>query len=163
VLIGLDHTRSDKPMHSCVTEAREAGLKATSLWLSDNPSAEDSALGDAVDGVFMRATWVPVDPNPLSQTFARAFHSAYGVEPEYHAAGGYACCQVLEQAVETTGNFDNDALRKTLLRQTYSTVMGKLQFQENGLSSGAMQLCQWQNGKLEIVYPESQRTAAPIF
>jgi hypothetical protein len=40
--------------------------------------------------------------------------------------------------------------------------MGKLQFREDGLASGAMKLCQWQKGKLEIVYPDSERTAALV-
>jgi branched-chain amino acid transport system substrate-binding protein len=162
VLIGLDHTRADKPRHSCLAEALKVGLKQTKIWLSDNPSTEDPKLGDAIDGVFMRATWVPIDPNPLSRSFAHSFKSAYGVEPEYHSAGGYACCQVLEQAVAATGNLDNEALRKTLLRRTFRTAMGELQFREDGLSSGAMKLCQWQKGKLEIVYPDSERTAALV-
>ncbi len=162
ILIGLDHTRPDEPMHSSVIEAQGVGLKGTQIWLSDNPSPEDAKLGSAIDGVFMRATWVPIDPDPLSKSFAQAFSAAYGIGPEYHAAGGYACCQVLEQAVEATGNFDNESVRDTLLRQTFSTVMGKLRFGENGLSAGAMKLCQWQKGKLEIVYPDSDRTAAPL-
>lgn len=162
VLIGLDHTRADKPRHSCLAEALKVGLKQTKIWLSDNPSPEDSELGDAIDGVFMRATWVPIDPDPVSKCFAQAFKSHYGAEPEYHSAGGYACCQVLEQAVEATGNLDNEALRKTLLQRTFKTAMGELRFRENGLSSGAMKLSQWQKGKLEIVYPDSERTSAPI-
>jgi hypothetical protein len=40
--------------------------------------------------------------------------------------------------------------------------MGKLRFGENGLSSGPMKLCQWLNGKLEIVYPDPERTAAHV-
>jgi hypothetical protein len=40
--------------------------------------------------------------------------------------------------------------------------MGQLRFGENGLSSDPMKLCQWQKGKLEIVYPDSERTAAPV-
>lgn len=109
----------------------------------------------------MRATWVPIDPDPLSRSFAQSFRAAHGIAPEYHSAGGYACCQVLEQAVETTGTLDNEALRETLLRRTFRTAMGVLRFGENGFSSGRMKLCQWQNGKLEIVYPDSARTAAP--
>jgi branched-chain amino acid transport system substrate-binding protein len=163
VLIGLDHTRADKPRHSCLAEALKVGLKQTKIWLSDNPSAEDPDLGDAIDGVFMRATWVPIDPDPLSRNFAQSFRAAYGIAPEYHSAGGYACCQVLEQAVAATGNLDNEALRKTLLQWTFRTAMGALCFGEDGLASGAMKLSQWQKGKLEIVYPDSKRTSAPIF
>jgi branched-chain amino acid transport system substrate-binding protein len=161
VLIGLDHTRPDEPMHSCILEAQKAGLKPTTIWLSDNPSVDDAHLGNAIHGVFMRATWVAIDPDLLAKNFAGSFRAAYGIEPEYHAAGGYACCQVLEQAVEATGNLANEALRETLLRRTFKTAMGELRFGANGLSSGRMKLCQWQNGKLEIVYPESERTAAP--
>ncbi len=161
VLVGLDHTRPDEPMHSCIVEAQKARLKPTTIWLSDNPSDADAHLGDAIDGVFMRATWVAIDPDPVSKNFLRSFRAAYGIEPEYHAAGGYACCQVLEQVVEATGNLDSEALRETLLQRTFRTVMGPLRFGENGLSSGRMKLCQWQNGKLEMVYPDSARTAAP--
>jgi branched-chain amino acid transport system substrate-binding protein len=162
VLVGLDHTRPDKPRHSCLVEAEKAGLNPRRLWLSDNPSTENSELGSAIDGVFMRATWFAIDPDPMSKEFARAFHTAYGIEPEYHSAGGYACCQVLEQAVKVTGSLDNEALRQTLLQRSFRTVVGELRFGENGLSTGAMKLCQWQEGKLEIVFPESERTAAPM-
>jgi branched-chain amino acid transport system substrate-binding protein len=163
VLIGLDHTRADEPMHSCVVEAQKSGLKATSLWLSDNPSPEDAGLGDAIDGVFMRATWVSSDPGRPAKNFTAAFRAYYGADPEYHAAGGYACCQVLEQAVEATGKLDNEALRETFLRRTFNTAMGELRFGADGLSSGMIKLCQWQNGALEIVYPELGRTAPPRF
>jgi hypothetical protein len=40
--------------------------------------------------------------------------------------------------------------------------MGKLQFREDGFASGAMKWSQLQKGKLEIVYPDSERTAAPV-
>jgi branched-chain amino acid transport system substrate-binding protein len=161
VLVGLDHTRPDEPMHSCVLEAQKAGLKPRMIWLSDNPSGADAHLGGAIDGVFMRATWVAIDPDTVSKNFVRSFRAAYGIEPEYHAAGGYACCQVLEQVVEATESLDNEALRKTLLQRTFRTVMGELRFAANGLSLGAMELCQWQDGKLEIVYPDSKRTTVP--
>ncbi len=162
LLIGLDHTRADQPMHSCIIEAQKAGFRPNALWLSDNPEPEDAKLGSAINGVFMRATWVPIDSDPISRAFAQSFTHAYGVAPEYHAAGGYASCQVLEQAVEATGNLDNEALRQALLQRSFKTVMGELRFGDNGLSRGPMKLCQWQNGKLEIVYPDSDRTAAPL-
>ena len=64
--------------------------------------------------------------------------------------------------MEATGSFDNEAVRKALLQRTFTTAMGKLRFSENGLSTGAMKLCQWQKGKLEIVFPDSERTAALV-
>jgi ABC-type branched-subunit amino acid transport system substrate-binding protein len=80
----------------------------------------------------MRATWVPIDPDPLSRSFAQSFRAAYGIAPEYHSAGGYACSQVLEQAVETTGNLDNEALRETLLQRTLEPRWGSCASERTG-------------------------------
>ena len=162
VLVGLDHVRPDKPMHECVLNALNVGLKPAQLWLSDNPSPRDLELGDAINGVFMRGSWVPVARDSLSMEFTASFNSAHGSHPEYHSAGGYACCQVLERVVQHTGSWDNEALRENLLKMEFDTVMGKLRFANDGLPLATMQLCQRQNGTLKIVYPESARTRDAI-
>ncbi len=158
LLVGLDHVRPDKPMHESVSHALKVGLKGTQIWLSDNPAPRDLELADAINGVYMRGSWVPVARDPLSMEFTASFKSAYGSNPEYHSAGGYACCQVLERVVQYTGSTDNEVLRNNLLRMEFETVMGKLRFGSNGLPLGTIQLCQWQDGTLEIVYPESAKT-----
>lgn len=150
-------------MSSSLVAARKRGFRSFRIWLSDNPSKGDLELSDVIDGVFMRATWVPVTPYPLSNKFLSSFLAAYGVEPEYHAAGGFACCKVLEQAVEARGTLDNETLREALLKQNLHTVMGEVRFRENGLPDGAIMLCQWQSGKLEIVYPAWTKTAEGRF
>jgi branched-chain amino acid transport system substrate-binding protein len=150
-------------MHSSVLAAQKAGFHAHQIWLSDNPEKEDLELGTAMDGVFMRATWVPMTPHPLSKEFLSSFISAYGGEPEYHAAGGFACCQVLEQIVEAAGTWDNEVLRGTLLKRSFQTVMGEIRFRESGLPDSTIMLCQWQNRKLEIVYPNWAKTAEARF
>jgi branched-chain amino acid transport system substrate-binding protein len=158
LMIGLDHVRADKPMDESVTAAIAAGFKPTQIWLSDNPSPRDLRMGSAIDGAYMRGSWVPEDPTPLSTAFTARFEQEFGSKPEYHSAGGYACCQVLEQAVTTTGTTDNGVLREELLRGTFDTVMGSLKFLESGLPDATIQLCQWQGDRLEIVYPEGART-----
>ena len=106
----------------------------------------------------MRGSRVPEDPTPLSTAFTARFEQEFGSKPEYHSAGGYACCQVLEQAVTTTGTTDNGVLREELLRGTFDTGMGSLKFLESGLPDATIQLCQWQGDRLEIVYPKGART-----
>jgi branched-chain amino acid transport system substrate-binding protein len=162
LLVGLDHVRPDKPMHECVSNALRVGLKGTQIWLSDNPAPRDLELGDAINGVFMRGSWVPVARDPLSMKFTASFKAAYGSNPEYHSAGGYACCQVLERVVQHTGSWDNEVLRENLLKMEFDTVMGRLRFGEDGLPLATIQLCQWQNGTLEIVYPELAKTRDAI-
>lgn len=160
VLVGLDHTRPDEPLRSSVEAYQNAGLRDRILWLSDNPSPRDPT--DLLDRAFMRTTWTPESPGPVSQAFAREFKAAYGHRPEYHHAGGYACCQVLQQAVEIVGGRDNEDLRTCLLDGIFETVMGRLSFQESGLPDATMQLSQWVDGSLRIVYPPSEQTAAAV-
>ena len=153
LMIGLDHVRADKPMDESLTAALAAGFKSNQIWLSDNPSPRDLRMGEALDGVYMRGSWVPEDPTPLSVAFTARFAQEFGSKPEYHAAGGYACCQVLAQAVTATGTTDNEVLRKELITGTFGTVMGELKFLDSGLPDATIQLCQWQGESLEIVYP----------
>jgi hypothetical protein len=84
--------------------------------------------------------------------------ATYGRLPEYHHAGGYACCQVLEQSVRATGSCDSTVLRDYLLGHAFATVMGELRFQENGLPVATMPLAQYVNSQLRIVYPDSMKT-----
>ncbi len=86
----------------------------------------------------------------------------YGYVPEYHHAGGYACCEVLEQSVAATGSCDSEVLRGYLLANSFATVMGDLRFQDNGLPSATMQLSQIVQGKVRIVYPEVAKTGEPV-
>ncbi len=132
LMIGLDHVRADKPMHESVQAARDAGFQSDQIWLSDNPSPRDREVGDFIDGVFMRGSWVPEDRSPLSKRFTEDFEREFGSLPEYHSAGGYACCQVLQDAVTATGTCDSEALRAHLLTNSFDTVMGRLRFEPSG-------------------------------
>jgi len=156
VLVGLDHTRPDEPAESAVRAFHQAGLDGALLWLSDNPRPGDPI--EAFEGAFLRTTWTPESRDPISRRFAERFLATYGQEPEYHHAGGYACCQVLEQSVTATGSCESEVLREHLLGNTFSTVMGELRFQDNGLPLATMQLSQYVDGQLRIVYPEAAKT-----
>ncbi len=160
MLVGLDHARPDAPLGSSVGAFRAAGFERTLLWLSDNPSSHDPV--DLLDRAFMRTTWVPQSPLPTSRAFVRDFAAAYGRAPEYHHAGGYAVCQVLEQAVSAVGEIDHEALRAYLLAGEFDTVMGRVRFKPDGLPDVTMQLSQWVDGELRIVYPAAEATGPAI-
>jgi branched-chain amino acid transport system substrate-binding protein len=94
----------------------------------------------------------------MSKKFDAEFRALSGVEPEYHSAGGYACGQVLQQAVEATGSLDNHKLREAVLNMTFDTVMGQLRFGDDGLPVASFPVAQWQNGVPELVYPDAAKT-----
>jgi branched-chain amino acid transport system substrate-binding protein len=136
-----------------IDAAIAAGFASSQLWLSESPGQK------VEDGVFSRVTWLPIDPRPMSRKFDADFRALFGVEPEYHSAGGYACGQVLQQCVEAAGSLDNAALREQALKLTFETVMGPLRYGEDGLPVATFPVAQWQNGKPEIVFPEEAQTS----
>ena len=135
-------------------DAVAAGFKPSQLWLSEEPGPG----GGVMDGVFSRVTWQPVDPAPKSRKFYEDFKKDFGAEPEYHSAGGYACGQVLQQAIEQTGGTDNHKIREALLKNSFDTIIGPLRFDESGLPIATFPVAQWQNGKPELVYPARAKT-----
>jgi branched-chain amino acid transport system substrate-binding protein len=135
-----------------IAAAVDAGFSTTQLWLSESPGQR------VEDGVYSRVTWLPSDPRPMSQKFDADFRELFGVEPEYHSAGGYACGQVLQQAVAATGSLDNARLREALLSQAFETVMGPLRYGEDGLPIASFPVAQWQKGRPEIVFPKEAKT-----
>lgn len=151
LIIGLDHGRADDPRRSCLEAAHAAGIPGDRIWHSDNPSAGDVALGPANEGVHMRLTWVPEMPDPQSQKFAADFQLAYGVAPEFHGAGGYACGEVLEQAAEAAGVWEAGALRRAILGGSFPTVVGPLRFRAGGLPESVLRIGRWKNGALTIL------------
>jgi branched-chain amino acid transport system substrate-binding protein len=160
VLVGLDHARPDDPLGSSVGAYRKAGFGDAVFWLSDNPSSHDPV--DLLDRAFMRTTWVPNSPIPTSRALVRDYRNAHSRDPEYHHAGGYAVCQVLEQAVEAIGGTDQELLREYLLSGEFDTVMGRIRFKPDGLPDVTMQLSQWVDGELRVVYPAAEQTAPPV-
>jgi branched-chain amino acid transport system substrate-binding protein len=140
-----------------IADAIDAGFAPSQLWLSESPGQK------VEDGVFSRVTWLPSDPRPMSKKFDADFRALSGVEPEYHSAGGYACGQVLQQAVQATGSLDNHKLREAVLKMTFDTVMGQLRFGEDGLPVASFPVAQWQNGVPELVFPEAAKTKSAQF
>ncbi len=139
-----------------IESAVKAGFSPSQLWLSESPGQKVES------GVFSRVTWLPSDPRKMSKKFLADFKAMSGVVPEYHSAGGYACGQVLHQAVEATKSLDNKKLREAVLSRTFDTVMGSLKFGEDGLPVATFPVAQWQDGTAEIVFPEDAKTKDAI-
>jgi branched-chain amino acid transport system substrate-binding protein len=116
-----------------------------------------------MSGIFSRVTWAPNDPSPKSKKFYEDFKRSYGVDPEYHSAGGYGCGEVLAQAVTAMDSLHNQVLRGALLKNTFDTVMGPMRFGEDGLPIATFPVAQWQDGTPELVYPDRSKTKEPIF
>jgi branched-chain amino acid transport system substrate-binding protein len=151
---------------------QKANLKWVTLLVAPD-SPKFAELGDAANNISVPSQWEPqvmFKPNfgPTAQEFTKAFSAEYGIEPGYHAAGGYAAGLILQHAIEQAGSVEPEKVATTLNKMDVTTMFGRTKFatdaKQHGLQIGHdMVLAQWQMkaGKLvkEIIWPAAAKTA----
>lgn len=78
----------------------------------------------------------------------------------------YASAEILFDAIERAGSLDKEAIRNALLATDLMTCMGRVRFEPDGRlkdSWSLTYLCQWQNGKFELVWPPDVATSKPWY
>lgn len=102
-------------------------------------TAVKTTLGPLLNGFVNYEYWVPVPAmlfpgveDMLSSYQARAVNAGVDLLGHYMAPLAYAQMQVVAQAVEVTGGFDDVSLSACARGATFHTVMGDVQFGRNG-------------------------------
>ena len=72
----------------------------------------------------------------------------------------YAAAQVLANAIERAGALDKEKIRAALVTTDMITVRGRVRFKSDGQGIVLYGLSQWQNGKLNVVYPPEVATTS---
>lgn len=116
-------------------------------------------------------TWKQGVRTPITEKtipFYDAFVKAYGrsIGP-YTGLKAYDAVWLLKEAIEMTGDFDSGKVVETLRNNTFSRAGGKIRFNEtNDIFVGEgflpMTSIQWQDGKMQVVWPEEFATAEVI-
>jgi ABC-type branched-subunit amino acid transport system substrate-binding protein len=150
------------------------------------PEPEFAELGDAALGVIGPSQWEPLAAftpesaadagmewfGPLGADFTSDYIAAFGAEPSYHAAGGYAAGLMLEKAIRDADSTDTEALKAALEAMDILTFYGHIKFditpESHGLQIGHdMVYIQWQmdGGTLakQVVWPLEGATAETIY
>lgn len=150
------------------------------------PEPEFAEAGEAAVGVIGPSQWEPqanfnaeaAQASGLdwfgisSQEFTDAYVAKYGADPSYHGAGGYAAGLLLQNAIETAGSLDTQAVKTALDNTDALTFFGRIKFdttpERHGLQTGhSMIYIQWQesNGELvkQVVWPLEGATADIIY
>jgi branched-chain amino acid transport system substrate-binding protein len=150
-----------------VRALQTVGYNPKGIFMSQGAQKEfQEALGDAANGVTIQASWHPLanftgllnGVEFTNQMFLDAFQAKYGVEGGEDEAIPFALCQGIEQAIRATGSTDNTVLRDWLAARTaddpVKTILGDFYWDSRGLPiNKSFIMTQWQNGKLEFVYP----------
>jgi branched-chain amino acid transport system substrate-binding protein len=148
-----------------VSTSSEMDYCPKAMWLSVGPSEPEfgTELGDLANYVWCGLHWEPISRLPGIAEFVQRYAARWGRDPDYHAARAYTSCQILQQAVEATGSFDNKVLGEYIRENTFETVQGSLKFDETGVPLEAMIQIQWQNGQKQVVQPPEAATAEGIY
>ena len=154
----------------------KAGLRWVTLLVApDSPNF--ATLGEAAIGVSVPSQWEPQvsfkpDFGPTAAEFTQRFQAKYGIEPGYHAAGGYTAGLILQHAIEQAGSLDQAKVAGVLNNMDVTTMFGRTKFstnpKEHGLQTGhEMVLAQWQkkNGNVvkEVIWPKSAKSSDMLY
>ncbi|MXY13548.1 MAG: ABC transporter substrate-binding protein [Chloroflexi bacterium] len=96
--------------------------------------------------------------------FAARYHSLWGRDPTYQAAGASAAALALHHAIEAAGSTDSASVHQALRELQVDTFFGPISFDEQGRNSArAMGLVQIQDGQILVVAPAAAAAADIIY
>lgn len=141
--------------------AAATGVVGPSQW---EPTVEfsEEAAGSA------GATWL----GPTVDDFVSSYTAAYGEDPSYHSAGGYAAGLILQAAIQAADSTEPDKVNAAMDGLNLMTFFGLTKFETSAEAHGlqvahAMVYIQWQDssGKLgkQVVWPEETKTADAVY
>jgi branched-chain amino acid transport system substrate-binding protein len=91
------------------------------------------------------------------------YEAKFGRPADLLTGPAYACVQIIAAGIENAGTLDRAAVRDAIAAIDTNTVIGPVTFNEDGTGNVLNPLIQWQNGQLELVWPEDQATAEFIY
>jgi branched-chain amino acid transport system substrate-binding protein len=134
-------------------EARQLGVKAPFVggegW--DSPSLL-SVAGKSADGSFYTNHFSPDDPEPLVQTFVRAYKAKYGTVPDALAALWYDGAELLADAIRRAGSAEPAKIRDALATtKAFPGVTGNISLDEQRNASKPVVVVTIANGQVKMV------------
>ncbi|HUJ68163.1 MAG TPA: amino acid ABC transporter substrate-binding protein [Syntrophorhabdales bacterium] len=121
------------------------------------------ANGQAAQGTMTAGFWHPALPYPGAKEHKERFEKDKGMAYSQHIADWYTAGRVMLDAIENAASLDpkaiNDAMGKT--NKTYEA--GPVKYDKDHVFRMPCYMLQWQNGKVEIVYPQKLATAKLIY
>ncbi len=115
-------------------------------------------LGKTGDYVTIFPSWHHDMKFPGVDELNADYQAEFGRPADLLTGPAYACVQLLANAIEQAGTLDRDKIRDAMAASDMETVIGPVTFRPDGTGVVANPLIQWQNGKLELVWPAEHAT-----
>jgi branched-chain amino acid transport system substrate-binding protein len=119
------------------------------------------AIGEEnTEGVMFAISHAPSADTPGNAEFVAKYKEMFdGAEPPEDAADAYAAGQVLQAAAEGVGDIDDQEGMANWLRDNkVATILGDLEWNDDGSPNGDFLIGQWQGGEVQFVLPEEFAT-----
>jgi branched-chain amino acid transport system substrate-binding protein len=120
-------------------------------------------MGSVGDYVTIFPGWHHGESFPGVDELNAKYEAEFGRPADLLTGPAYACVQIAADAIERAGTLDRDAIRDAIAATDMTAVIGPVTFNEDGTGNVLNPLIQWQNGKLELVWPEDQATAELLY
>ena len=130
------------------------------------PVAWWEAHGEAAQGTMVAGYWHPALDLPGAQELRDAFEEETGQLYSQHIADTYVAAQVLLDAIARAGSLDKEDINDAIGQTNADYVVGHVEFTVGDPPRAAVlpiTMLQWQDGDLEVVYPEELATADFIY
>lgn len=137
------------------------------LYQTSAPSLGDQyaeAIGaENTEGVMFAISHAPEADTPGNEEFVAKYDEMFGGPPPEDAADAFAAGEVLQAAVEAVGSIDDQkALADWIRDNEVETILGTLDWNEDGSPNGEFLIGQWQDGAVQFVLPEEFATTDEV-
>jgi branched-chain amino acid transport system substrate-binding protein len=144
-----------------------ADFKPTWLYQTSSPSLGDQyaeAIGaENTEGVMFAISHAPEADTPGNEEFVAKYDEMFGGPPPEDAADAYAAGQVLQAAVEAVGSIDDQKKLADWIRDNdVETILGDLDWNDDGSPNGEFLIGQWQDGAVQFVLPDEFATSDKV-
>ncbi len=147
-----------------VQRMKELDVNVKMFGTSGAVTQFQESLGADAEYAYGLSAWEPTLPYAGIEEFTDAYRSAYGIEPSFHAAGGYGSCRIFAEAIEKAGSLDQDEIRNVLLELETETIFSQYKVDERGYQLANQGVfIQWQDGEKVVVWPDEVAVSTPRY
>ncbi|MGO0059828.1 amino acid ABC transporter substrate-binding protein [Brevibacillus fluminis] len=139
--------------------------KAVFLEKGAEPVQFANVLGEAATGIMVSGYWHPSLSYPGAETLKGSFEKETGETYSQHIADTYSAAQILLDAIKAAGTLDPVSINEAIGKTDKTYVVGPIDFTKGPGGHASVLptfMLQWQEGQIQIVYPDSQKTGTML-
>ena len=137
--------------------------KAAFIEKGGEPVEWWDANGQAAQGTMTGAIWHPSLPYPGAKALKERFEKDTGMRYSAAIVYWYTAGRVMLDAIESAGSLDPKAITEAMAKTNKTYEVGPVAYDQDHVFRLPTFELQWQNGNLEVVYPQKFATAKVIY